>query len=75
MSIDSFRGKDFLLTRCFCQFLELVLSFLKNGIKKTTHANKERRLKDEKLEKEYPEVWSYFSLELVDKTLVNMLED
>ena len=31
---------------------------------------KKKRLKDEKLEKEYPEVWSDFSLEVVDKTLV-----
>ncbi|MDC3170258.1 recombinase family protein [Paracoccaceae bacterium] len=35
---------------------------------------KKKRLKDEKLEKEYPEVWSDFSLEVVDKTLVNMFE-
>ena len=34
-----------------------------------------KRLKDEKLEREYPEVWSDFSLEVVDKTLVNMFED
>ena len=33
---------------------------------------KKKRLKDEKLEKEYPEVRSDFSLEVVDKTLVNM---
>ena len=33
---------------------------------------KKKRLKDEKLEKDYPEVWSDFSLEVVDKTLVNM---
>ena len=33
---------------------------------------KKKRLKDEKLEREYPEVWSYFSLEVVDKTMVNM---
>ena len=32
---------------------------------------KEKRLKDEKLEREYPEKWSDFSLEVVDKTLVN----
>ena len=32
---------------------------------------KKKRLKDEKLEKEYPEQWSNFSLEVVDKTLVN----
>ena len=35
---------------------------------------KKKRLKDEKLEREYPEVWSDFSLEVVDKTLVNMYE-
>ena len=35
---------------------------------------KKKRLKDEKLEKEYPEVRSDFSLEVVDKTLVNMFE-
>ena len=34
---------------------------------------KKKRLKDEKLEREYPERWSDFSLEVVDKTLVNML--
>ena len=34
---------------------------------------KKKRLKDEKLEKEYPEQWSDFSLEVVDKTLVNNL--
>ena len=31
---------------------------------------KKKRLKDEKLEKEYPEVWSNFSLEVVDKTIL-----
>ena len=31
---------------------------------------KKKRLKDEKLEREYPEIWSDFSLEVVDKTLV-----
>ncbi len=36
---------------------------------------KKKRLKDEKLEREYPEVWSDFSLEVVDKTLVNRFED
>ena len=36
---------------------------------------KKKKLKDEKLERDYPEVWSDFSLELVDKTLVNMFED
>ena len=35
---------------------------------------KKKRLKDERLEKEYPEVWTDFSLEVVDKTLVNMFE-
>jgi hypothetical protein len=29
-----------------------------------------KRLKDEKLEREYPEVWSNFSLEVVDKTML-----
>ena len=33
---------------------------------------KKIRLKDEKLDREYPEVWSDFSLEVVDKTLLNM---
>ena len=32
---------------------------------------KKKRLKEEKLEREYPEKWSDFSLEVVDKTLVN----
>ena len=36
---------------------------------------KKKRLKDEKLEKQYPEVWSDFSLEVVDKTLVNNLNN
>ena len=36
---------------------------------------KKKRLKDEKLEREYPEVWSDFSLEVVDKTLVNMFDN
>ena len=36
---------------------------------------KKKRLKDEKLEKEYPEQWSDFSLEVVDKTLVNNLNN
>ena len=35
---------------------------------------KKKRLKDEKLEREYPEVRSDFSLEVVDKTMVNMYE-
>ena len=30
---------------------------------------KMKRLKDEKLERKYPEVWSDFSLEVVDKTI------
>ena len=34
-----------------------------------------KTLKDEKLEREYPEPWSNFSLEVVDKTLVNMFEN
>ena len=36
---------------------------------------KKKRLKDEKLEKGYPEQWSDFSLEVVDKTLVNNLNN
>tara|TARA_B100000989_G_C19460648_1_gene436058 strand:- start:61 stop:438 length:378 start_codon:yes stop_codon:yes gene_type:complete len=36
---------------------------------------KKKRLKDEKLERQYPEVWSDFTLEVIDKTLVNMFED
>ena len=36
---------------------------------------KKKRLKDEKLERQYPEVWSDFSLEVVDKTLVTMFGD
>ena len=36
---------------------------------------KKKRLKDEKLEKEYPKQWSDFSLEVVDKTLVNNLNN
>ena len=36
---------------------------------------KKKRLKDEKLEREYPEKWSDFSLEVVDKTiLMSMLK-
>ena len=35
---------------------------------------KKKDLKDEKLAREYPEVWSDFSLEVIDKTLVNMFE-
>ena len=33
---------------------------------------KKKRLKDEKLEREYPEVRSDFSLEVVDKRLINI---
>ena len=36
---------------------------------------KKKRLNDERLEKEYPEVWSDFSLEVVVKTLVNNLNN
>ena len=36
---------------------------------------KKKRLKDEKLEREYPKKWSDFSLEVVDKTLVNMFSN
>ena len=36
---------------------------------------KKKRLKEEKLEKEYPEVRSDFSLEVIDKTLVNMFDN
>ena len=36
---------------------------------------KKKRLKDKKLGREYPEVWSDFSLELVDKTLVNLFDN
>ena len=32
---------------------------------------KKKRLKNEKFKKEYPEVWSDFSLEIVDKRLIN----
>ena len=35
---------------------------------------KKKRLNDEKLEREYPEMWSDFGLEVVEKTLVNMFE-
>ena len=35
---------------------------------------KKKRLKDDKLERVYPEVRSDFYLEVVDKTLVNMFE-
>ena len=36
---------------------------------------KKKRLKDEKLKRDYPEVRSDFSLEVVDKTLVNLFGD
>ena len=35
---------------------------------------KKKRLKDENLERQYPEAWSDFSLEVVDKSLVDMFE-
>ena len=35
---------------------------------------KKKRLKDEELEREYPEVRSDFYLDIFDKTLVNMFE-
>ena len=35
---------------------------------------KKKRLKDEKLERQYPDMWSDFSLEVVDKTLINLIE-
>ena len=35
---------------------------------------KKKRLKDQKLERVYPDVWSDFSFEAFDKTLVNMFE-
>ena len=35
---------------------------------------KKKRLKDEKLERKYPEMWSDFSLEVVDKTLIICLK-
>ena len=35
---------------------------------------KMKRLKDEKLGREYPEVRSNFSLDIYDKTLVNMFD-
>ena len=40
----------------------------------TNNGQRKKRLKDEKLEREYPEVRSDFSLAVVDKTLVNMFE-
>ena len=36
---------------------------------------KKKRLKDEKLEREYPEQWSGLSFEVVDKTLIIKFED
>ena len=36
---------------------------------------KKKRLKDEKFEKEYPEVRSDFHLDIFDKTLVNMFDE
>ena len=35
---------------------------------------KKKRLKDEKLERDYPEIRSDFSLEVFDKTMVNMFK-
>ena len=35
---------------------------------------KKKRLKDEKLEREYPEVWSDFSLEVFDKSILNRIK-
>ena len=35
---------------------------------------KKKRLKDEKLERDYPEVRSDFYLDIFDKTLVNMFK-
>ena len=34
---------------------------------------KKKRLKDEKLKRQYSEFWSDLSLEVIDKTLVNNL--
>ena len=36
---------------------------------------KKKRLKDERLERDYPEVWSDFNMEVFDKALVNMFDD
>jgi len=36
---------------------------------------KKKRLKDEKLERDHPEIRSDFYLDIFDKTLVNMFED
>ena len=36
---------------------------------------KKKRLKDEKLETEYPEVWSDFYLDVFDKTIISKKED
>ena len=35
---------------------------------------KKKRMKDEKLERQYLELWSDISLEEIDKTLVSMFE-
>ena len=40
----------------------------------TINGQRKKRLKDEKLEREYPEVWSDYSLEVVDKTLIHVFE-
>ena len=35
---------------------------------------KKKRMKDEKLEREYPEIWSDFSLEVFDKSILNRIK-
>ncbi len=35
---------------------------------------RKKRLKDEKLKREYPEVWSDFSLEVFDKSILNIFK-
>ena len=36
---------------------------------------KKKRLKDEKLERKYPEEWSDFYLDVFDKTLINIIQN
>ena len=36
---------------------------------------KKKRLKDEKLEREYPDEWSDFYLDVFDKTLINIIQN
>ena len=36
---------------------------------------KKKRLKDEKLKREYPEEWSDFYLDVFDKTLINIIQN